>query len=235
MASMNPGDSLTMRVNPGETLSLVLASGATVTLIERGTDNKPLTPSSVTLTPSLIGPFSTAKIFEVQANGAVVTATVGPAIIQSQSSNVLQQSGVAIVSANSASEQSMVSVPVPAGAMGLNGSLRIWTLWSMVNNANAKTHRIRLNGIAGTIIQSLTAASLVQFSACCRVTNRGALNSQVAGEAGINLIGSSANALVTAAIDTSLAWTVDITTQKATGTDAVSLEAYCVELCSDFN
>lgn len=103
--------------------------------------------------------------------------------------------------------------------------------FSQTNNANAKTVRLRLGGIAGTdylTAQNLASAAAFQFGGV--IGNNAATNAQ---KGNVDLGGATAlfaGPNVTGALDTSVATTLVITAQKGTGGDTVTLESYLVEL-----
>lgn len=144
---------------------------------------------------------------------------------------VLAKSGVAVVTPADTTEDILVTVNVPANAMGPNGLLRVRAVWSCVNNANAKTGRIRFSGPAGTLYIAASFASVSSGEFEATIWNRGATNSQTGAPRGVNSAGAVYGAVsVTSAVDTTAATTVVFTGQKAVGGDALTLESYLVEL-----
>jgi hypothetical protein len=147
-------------------------------------------------------------------------------------STVLAQSWAAASGAADTNENALATITVPPGAMGLNGVLRISTLWTTTNNANAKTLRIRFSGAAGTQYFSQNVASSLATGTIHLIANRGVANSQVGYPAGsaATVYGPSGNGVVTSAVDTAAATTIVISCQKATAGDTITLEGYTVEL-----
>lgn len=146
-----------------------------------------------------------------------------------KSAGVLAQSATPASVTGTTTETTLATIPIPAGAMGANGSLRITTLWSYTNSANTKTPRVTLGGtafFAPALSTTLTAQALTI------IRNRNAMNSQVgwASGAGTLGIGSSGNANVTAAVDMSAAQNLLITGQLASAGETLTLEGYTVEL-----
>lgn len=131
-------------------------------------------------------------------------------------------------------ENILATINIPAGAMGLNGILRVTHEWSYTNGANNKTPRVRFGGIGGTAYASgtftTTAAATGQFNIC----NRNAANSQFGRPAATSVFsgwpGGTGNTVVTSAIDTAVATTLVFTGQKASAGDTLTLESYLVEL-----
>lgn len=126
-------------------------------------------------------------------------------------------------------ETTIISVPVPAGMMGLNGSIRVSAVYQNNNSAGAKSHKIKLGG---TQFVSTSATTTVTYTHIGRsITNRNSLSSQVSQNVSTTGGGgSSASAPVTAAIDTSVDTTVTLTLQLAAASDWVSLDSYIFEL-----
>lgn len=144
---------------------------------------------------------------------------------------VLGKSGVAVSHTGNTSETTLATVTIPANAMGLNGVLRISSVWRAgANNGNAKTPRIRLNGIAGTTYFTTALASSLSARDMSRtIANRGAANSQIGGASG-SAVGASTTAVTTSAIDTTAAVDLVFTGQLADGSDTIALDSYLVEL-----
>lgn len=144
---------------------------------------------------------------------------------------ILGASAVAVSGPADTSENILATITVPAGAMGLNGILRVRALWSHTNSANNKTLRIRLGGVGGTqflaIVPTTTASAITDTT----IQNRGAANSQVGSVAAlVASFGTTSGALATGAIDTSVATTLVLTGQKASAGETITLESYLVEL-----
>lgn len=221
----------------GQALTIVLGAGATCQVIERAANGSPSSPLIVSLTPTVFGPYHVTKTYTLIAVNGVVTFSIGalpsPELL---SVITLEQSGVARPSANSTSEQALVTCVVPGGLAGINSSLEIFAIWTLTNNANAKALRNRLGGLAGTEYQNIAGANLVTVATMCRIVNRGALNSQLGLPVGLNAFGvTSTSAIVTSAIDMSVDQSVVISVQKGTGTDTATLETYTIKLVRDYN
>ena len=227
MASLLANTQDSILLHPSEVLTMVLPSGTTVNVLEFDGFGNIIGNTTYSLTPTSLGPFPTVKIYKILAIGGTVTYTVGLRDFSLQESRLLGASGVALPTINNTSEQFLATVTIPAGRLGPNGLVRVITFWTLTNNANVKTPRIRLGGQAGTILWSPAMASFATFKGHAVFINRGAQNSQVAGDAAF---GGTAGAVATAAIDTAAAQDLVISAQKATGTDTMTLEAYMVEL-----
>jgi hypothetical protein len=147
------------------------------------------------------------------------------------SMTLLAASAVAVSVTGTTSETVLATVTIPAGAMGLNGGVRIVTRWSMAASANNKTSRHRLGGIAGSVIASVpstTSTALLESSS----RNRGSPSSQyhmAHGNRGTDLVMAVLSA-TTSAIDMTQAQDLVITGQLALGTETLTLDNYEVWL-----
>jgi hypothetical protein len=149
-------------------------------------------------------------------------------------SYVLANSGAQILTPADTTEDVLATIPIPAGAMGPNGFLRINSLWGFTGSTNAKSMRIRLGGISGTVYWFSTAivsATFVTLSMMAHIFNRGAQNSQVAtgtitGGISVGNVGLPP----TGTIDTSVSQDLVITGQKASAGEVLALDAYSVEI-----
>lgn len=141
---------------------------------------------------------------------------------------VLAQSAVRATHTGNTDETTLATIPIPAGAMGANGRLLLDVMFSGTSSGNSKTYRARLGGTEffGTV---QTTYSTVRGSRA--ICNRNSQSSQVsfvitnaAGFAAVN------GAIVTGAVDTSVAQNLTLTVQLASAGETASLEAYTVYL-----
>lgn len=142
---------------------------------------------------------------------------------------ILAASAVAVSGPADTNENILATINIPAGAMGLNGILRITTVWSITNSANNKTLRIRLGGIGGTAHFALVTTTSAMHFDTRMIANRNAANSQVSFHSA-SLPPTSNGAAIAGSIDTSVAQTLVITGQKASAGETITLESYLVEL-----
>ena len=163
------------------------------------------------------------------ATGVIATdATGGGAGRGYQSPGVVAQSGTASSVTGTTSETVLATIPIPAGALGINGVLRITALWSYTNSANNKTLRINFGGTTWfNQVQTTTASA----QGMTMIRNRGSVTSQVgyAISAG-SAFGSTSVANATAAINMAVAQNLTITGTLALGTETITLEGYTVEI-----
>lgn len=129
-------------------------------------------------------------------------------------------------------ETVMATITIPAGAMGINGRLRVTALFGVTNNANTKRLRIRFGGLAGTIYSSTDLTASTYLRAQAELANRALVNSQVGAPNSItSAFGSTAGSLITGAIDTSATADLVLTgTLVTANTDTITIESYLVEL-----
>lgn len=141
---------------------------------------------------------------------------------------VIGASGVASPVTGTASETSLASITIPAGAMGANGAVRVTALFSHTNDASLKTLRIKFGGTNYLETAPSTTATNLQQRI---IQNRNSESSQVGSAAAAGAgFGVSSGALVTSTVNTANDVTLLITGQLADGTDTVTLESYIVEL-----
>lgn len=129
-----------------------------------------------------------------------------------------------------ATGETQLGSTVPLGVLGPNDAIRVTTLWSVNNNGNAKTGRVRIGGLTGTQIMALNMASTVTYQLTQIMRNRGATNSQVFQVVtATSSFTNSGGIAGTAAIDTSTSQDLVFSGQLANGADSITLEAYTVE------
>lgn len=146
---------------------------------------------------------------------------------------ILGGSGTASAALTGSTDETIqATVTIPAGTIGANSAVKMTALWSMTNNANNKTLRIRLGGIAGTELFSLAVASSASYGVEKLFFNRATQASQVLTGVAIprNQGNNSSTATLTATVDTSAAQDLVFTAQLANGADSATLEFYLVEL-----
>jgi len=145
----------------------------------------------------------------------------------------LAQSGVGINAPANTSENELVGVTVPAGAMGPQGHLRITTRWSFTNNANNKTMRVRFGGPAGSVLGSVTLTTQRVLTLIVDIWNRNDAASQITGSifaTSGNVAGDGTGAPTPSAVNTAVASVISITGAKDDAGDTLTLDAYTVEL-----
>lgn len=148
----------------------------------------------------------------------------------SQRFRVLAASAVSHSHTGDTAKTSVASLTVPANSMGPNGILRITTLWSATNNANAKTV---FTDLGGTSFQQSSVASVAEHSDMILIRNRNSVSSQVCTAAthGAGGIGLSSAAITTGVLNTGTDLTLTFYVQcNGSGSDTLALESYLVEV-----
>jgi len=139
------------------------------------------------------------------------------------------QSGVAVPLTGTTSETALVSVTIPAGSLGANGSIRITALLSYTNSANNKTIRVRFGDtLSGTVFAQSTLTTTTATRLTLTIHNRNSAASQIGGLVNGSL-GGTASANITGAIDTTASQTLTISGQLASSGENITLESYVVE------
>ncbi len=147
-------------------------------------------------------------------------------------------SAVAIVrnSANAAGDataQTMATITIPGGAMGPNGTATVVTEWSYTNSANVKTLRGKIGGAGGTTFITSGPSTTLTLNQIKKISNVNSNSSQKFMVAGIIGVGAStANAISTAAIDTSAAFTIvlECLWAGAVAAENITLESYFIDV-----
>jgi hypothetical protein len=140
-----------------------------------------------------------------------------------------QTSGVAVTGSNVAytgdtTIRTAVSVTIPGGAIGVNGSFKI-SAWGSINNTSgSKTVTATFGGSATTAIIGTTSTNI---SNCVTVANKNSLASQRYSNAAVSSTTSMGGFI---AVDTSTDQAIAIRLTLAVATDVVVLENYLVEI-----
>ncbi len=143
---------------------------------------------------------------------------------------ILANSAVAVPHTGNTNETIIVSVPIPAGAMGPNSRLRATIVWSYTNSANTKTLRLRLGGAAGTLHHSLAVTTTAVYRLQTEIANVNSMASQKSNATMTGGWGTSTGSIATGAIDMTVAQTLDIIGTLANSGETISVESYLVEL-----
>lgn len=154
-----------------------------------------------------------------------------PAPVVGPQFNGMVKSGLAVPLTGTVSETVLATSLLPANALGANGLLRITTLWTMTNSATAKTPRIRLGGIGGTIIATLAVTTSGNTRMDTTLISANATNAQHAqsfSTRGTDLVlTDSADGLT--AVDMTTSQSLVITGQLASAGDTMTLVGYVIE------
>ena len=125
------------------------------------------------------------------------------------------------------SETTLLTVNIPDGLIGISGKVKIYPLYSMTNNANNKSLRVKLGGSTAffTVVSNSS-----QSSALVIIRNIGSESVQKSSTAVVSGLGNNGTALTTLAIDTSVATTITVTGQLANSADTMTLEGLFLEI-----
>jgi hypothetical protein len=145
--------------------------------------------------------------------------------------SIIASSGDTFSHTGTTAEVVFATIPIAAGLMSEHASLRVTTLWSYPNNANAKTGRIRLGGAAGTEFLSVAHTTSRSFSDVRLISNRGAVNSQVGTSTlSVSTGGTTGNDVTTGAVNMAVAQDLVLSGQVANSADFITLYRYIIEL-----
>lgn len=148
---------------------------------------------------------------------------------------ILGASAVAVSCPADTSEDVLATIPMAAGIMGVNGVLRITSLWTVTNSANNKTLTVRCgasgSGLTGDIwgqtVQTTVAAMRMQN----QIQNRNSAASQVLlSGVGTGGWGTTTAGVATSTRNTAVATDIVFTGQKASAGETLTLESYLIEL-----
>jgi len=125
-------------------------------------------------------------------------------------------------------ETALATIKIPGRLMGPNGAIRVMPIFSIASSANQKVVRLRFGGLAGTSMGSFSVGVGVAIRALFTIQNRNSAGAQLGYDA-VGL-GSTANALITATLDTTVEQELVISGQLANAGDSITLQAYIVEV-----
>jgi hypothetical protein len=152
---------------------------------------------------------------------------------------VIGRSGVAVPNSSStnSAEFNLAAVAIPAGLLGLNGSLDIDLLYTFTGSTNSKSINVRHNTTSaalsgGTLLvtSATTTAGDVAYRTKTELHARNSQASQAARAAAHLVGGFSSGALLAPTIDTSAASYINFNGIKALGSETMTLEWYEVTL-----
>jgi len=164
-----------------------------------------------------------------------------PAPAQVGITNIPYASGMTIVATAGSSsvtgtllETNLVALRIPGGAMGSNGVIQVWLLWTYTNSANAKTLNVRFNQTPGVtasgFVSAVNATTTATSQTLTIIRNANAANAQVGyGGASVTPFGGVTNVPMVGAVNTALDAYVNINATLANASDSVTLQhAYAV-------
>lgn len=178
-----------------------------------------------------------ASSAEAKAMAALDRALTPANLADIGAHRVHAHSAVAQSHTGGTTEHQFVASTIAGGDIGANGWIEVETVWTVTNNANTKTPRVRFGaagaGTGGTAYFAPSAFSNISSGRVITIIqNRGATNSQVGGLAIANAVGfgTGGGAAPTSAIDTTANVDVYISGTLGTGTDTITLESYTIRV-----
>lgn len=145
---------------------------------------------------------------------------------------ILASGGAQLAVPADTTEDTLVSVVLPANSLNPNGAIRVTQNWSMTNSANNKSGRIRLGGNS---LCTWTATVQDLFREYTIIMARGVNNSQVSSRPSVSDVsvlgqfgGGGAYFLTTK--DLTVDNTLLITGQKASAGESMILDSYIIEI-----
>lgn len=125
-------------------------------------------------------------------------------------------------------EAMLATVTIPAGMIGPNGVVQVWSLWSANSSAGSKTSRVRFGGASGTIYSQPTAMTTqTSLRLLTEFQNRNNAASQLGTGANVPGLGMG-TAPVTSTVNTAAAADIVLSGQLTVASDTITLEAYRV-------
>ena len=134
----------------------------------------------------------------------------------------LGQSGAGIQNPVNTSENTLVTMTLPANALGPNGHLYVHIV--VANNATTPIWRIKLGG---TVFFQITSA-FNDANYLAHTSNRGVTNQQLVFSPGADTTGFGSTSIASSniAVDTTVSQNVIITAQNASSSASMYLNAY---------
>ena len=119
-------------------------------------------------------------------------------------------------------ETTLFTGTIPAGTLGPNGSLDIYTLFSMTSSGGSKRFKVKVGGVTiGDVSATTSASGRYLFT----LTNRNSLTSQIGGPAAQSSFGSTGSTNVTTSADFGQPVEVTITATVTAATDTITLNS----------
>jgi hypothetical protein len=180
-----------------------------------------------------------AKVTDAIVDGVTTAAPSQNAVFDALALKQDKTDGWKVVSNGAASshtgnttETTLATIPIPAGALGANGTLRLTLNFSCNTTANAKTVRARFNNATtGTQYLNSPLTSQARLHTPIFITNRNSESSQIGGTNPGNQTGysQSTSPQVTTTVNTAVATNIYVTGQLADAADTITLETWVLE------
>lgn len=145
---------------------------------------------------------------------------------------LIAQRHVAVTGAADTNENTLLTATLnPTQEIGPNGQYKITCQWTVNNNGNVKTARIRYGGASGDKFLEASLASITGWTSVTFIRNVNSVSSQKGYTNGFNGPYNSTTATTpfTATQTGTGAVTLLGTVQKATAGDTMTLESYTIE------
>lgn len=136
----------------------------------------------------------------------------------------LASSAIAASCASTAVDEVLATFSIAAGVIGPNSILQIEPLWTYTNSANNKILKVK---VGGSTIYSATRTTTVKEAPLIVLANRNSLSSQIQPYDN-NYVTAGSGAPATYTINFAIAVDVEITGQRANGSDTLNLEYFRV-------
>lgn len=144
--------------------------------------------------------------------------------------SVLAASPAAVSCAADTNPNTLATITIPPGAMGIDGILRVTTQWTFTGSTNSKQWQVKFGSMTPQD-NGTTSASVTSLRCVTEVRNVNAANSQKGNSYTLTVAGSvPATAPTTASIDTTAAVSLTIVGTKASAGETLTLDNYLVEL-----
>lgn len=197
------------------------------------------TPSGIDLSNATNVPVANATGTLAVSHGGTGGTTQNAAALGLGGCYVLDQSAVGWSVTGTTSETVLKTVTIPANAIGANGFVTEESVWTVTNDANNKTPKVRYgasgSGTGGTALWTAAFTTTQTLHDLRKFANRNATNSQVAftgnANAGNGGWGAATVAAVTTSVDTTAASEINFTGTLANTGDTMTLEAYQITVC----
>lgn len=165
------------------------------------------------------------------ADGMKCKGPTGPTRNLQKTWEVIAHSAVAVSHTGDINETVLATIAIAANRMGANGIIKVTSTWSHTNNANNKTMRIRLGGLAGTALLNTTVTTTLTSQTVQYISNRNSALSQVSfTSATMAAFTTTTGGLATASQDTAAPQDLVLTGLLANAGDMITLERYVVEV-----
>ena len=126
-------------------------------------------------------------------------------------------------------ETTLATVTIPANAIGANGTVEIYAVYSYTNSANSKTLRIRFGGTSGTAYFNTASTTTANFRTNFTIANANSTNAQVGGSPA-GLIAASSTAASTSSVDTTAPVDIVFRGLLANSSETITLVHYWVRV-----